>query len=456
MLKRIIMLTVIFSILAAGCNLPANMRWTTSPVNPQAPAPAATESLPQKAAPQPEPPVPSQAPAATATTMPSATPTLPPTSTRTTAPTATQAATATATKPPEPVVLGPNQFPANINPLTGLPVKKPENLHLAPALVSITQFPATSRPQAGLASAPITFELYIGEGMSRALALFYGDYPSQVNKQDPGKSGVSSEPVIGPIRSGRLAYENLRALFNGTLVMASAASQVSSNLSSYTNIFGSDGSDVNSAMIKVNQLETIAAKSGPKIDPTTLTGNLFDPKAPAGGVIANKVWLPFSYLNQIFWVYDPSTGSYLRYQDDADGVTFIKATDRLTGETLTYENVVFLFVTHKVQTKTIYDLDLMYITKMPAILMRDGKMYDIFWTTKSEEFEQKTGLVRPIRYIDAAGNPFPLKPGQTWVVILQPFTTFEEVIDSKVYFDLITKPQPGSGVWAVRFIPPIP
>ena len=65
----------------------------------------------------------------------------------------------------------------DINPLTGLPVADSANLALPPALVSVANFPPTARPQAGLSFSPIVFELFIGEGMTRYLAIFYGDYP---------------------------------------------------------------------------------------------------------------------------------------------------------------------------------------------------------------------------------------------------------------------------------------
>ena len=68
-------------------------------------------------------------------------------------------------------------FPLGYNPLTGLPVSDPENLNLPAVLISITNFPASARPQAGPSFAPYIFEMYISEGMTRFLTIFYGDYP---------------------------------------------------------------------------------------------------------------------------------------------------------------------------------------------------------------------------------------------------------------------------------------
>lgn len=76
-------------------------------------------------------------------------------------------------------LLGPDleDFPPGVNPLTGLPVTDPTNLNLPAVLVSVTNFPASARPQAGLSFAPYVFELFISEGMTRFLTLFYGDFP---------------------------------------------------------------------------------------------------------------------------------------------------------------------------------------------------------------------------------------------------------------------------------------
>ncbi len=90
---------------------------------------------------------------------PTPTPTLPPTATNTPAPTSIPTRTA-------PVVL---------NPLTSLPVTDPKLLKTPAVLISISHFPALSRPQAGLSFAPFVYEISITEGASRFLTVFYGE-----------------------------------------------------------------------------------------------------------------------------------------------------------------------------------------------------------------------------------------------------------------------------------------
>ncbi len=351
-----------------------------------------------------------------------------------------------------PTTIGPNQFPSNVNPLTGLTVSDPSTLQLPPALVSVTNFPVSARPQAGLSFSPIVFELYIGEGMSRFLAMFYGDFPQKAVDQAQAGTGLkSADSEIGPIRSGRLPYESIRKLYNGFLVMASAWKGVAANLSSFSNVFGSDSSNINSAMINVTQLSSIAQSNQKRLGDTALNGMEFDPQQVSGGKPANNIWMMWSMADQVFWRYDPTSGAYLRWQDNADGKTYTQATDRLNGKPLAFDNVVFLYANHRECTDAAFQVDLMYVSKMKAEIFRDGRMYDAYWTTASGQYEVQTGKLRPIRFIDANGNPFPLKPGQTWVEIVPTGTPSWETVNSTNYLDMLNQKAPGSGNWAFRF-----
>jgi hypothetical protein len=348
--------------------------------------------------------------------------------------------------------------PAAINPLTGLPVQDPQNLLLPPALVSITNFPPTARPQAGLTYSPIVFELYIGDGMTRYLAIFYGDYPEAAPQttdeilQDELSEGVPvPEPEIGPIRSGRLPYESVRKLFNGFIVMASAYSEVAAQLNDFVNVFGDDRTDVNSALIPVSALKDIAEENETQLGEASLSGMVFDPQPPEGGKDAHSLWIYYAYKNQVFWRYNSADGAYRRWQDNADGVTFIEQTDRLNGQSLSYENVIVLFADHTVEREYLIDIDLLHVKRGKALLFRDEKVYEIYWTTRSEEYEKTTGKMRPIRFIDAEGNPFPLKPGQTWIELIPNYDVYWETVNSEKYNQLIAGRSKGSGYWGLDF-----
>ena len=84
-------------------------------------------------------------------------------------------------------------FPPGYNPLTGLPVSDPENLNLPVVLISVTNYPVSARPQAGPSFAPYIYEIFISEGMTRWLTLFYGDYP-EPNEPISGECPIRTDP----------------------------------------------------------------------------------------------------------------------------------------------------------------------------------------------------------------------------------------------------------------------
>jgi len=337
--------------------------------------------------------------------------------------------------------LGPDTFPAGVNPLTGLPVNDVTLLKLPPALVSVANFPVSARPQAGLSFSPFVFEMYIGEGMTRFLAMFYGEFPSANNDSNQGSMTTLDSSQIGPIRSGRLPYESVRKLYNGFLVMASAYRAVSAQLGSATNIYGSDSDDINSALIDVSKLEAIAQAAAKTKNSFNLTGNQYSEVVPEGGKKADRLWVFYNYLNQVDWQYDPTKGVYLRSQDNADGSgKFTPSTDRLTGEQLAFDNVIVLYAKHNVLNRagTLIDVELLY-TGNKGFLFRDDKVYPIYWSTLNGDYEKTTGLMRPIRFTDRDGKPISLKPGNTFVEIVHTTASLQEI-------------QPGS--WKARFYAP--
>ncbi len=99
-------------------------------------------------------------------------------STATSSPTTPSQASESPTSKPATQTPKPTPFVQTINPLTGLAVKDPSLLKVPATLLSISHFPATARPQAGLSFAPYVFEIYITEGATRFLTTFYGEIPA--------------------------------------------------------------------------------------------------------------------------------------------------------------------------------------------------------------------------------------------------------------------------------------
>ncbi len=379
-------------------------------------------------------------------TQPALAATLAPTATTaaTAAPTKTSAPTASPT--PAPVVYGPDTFPANINPLSGLPVSDPAKLTLPPALISISNFPVTARPQFGLSVTPFVYEVYVGYGMTRFLATVYGEM-----------NATNGKPaVFGPIRSGRLPYEPLRMLLNGFLMIASGDEKVLNELKLYTNVWNPASNDVNGVSVTSEVVENMARQYLAATGKPALNGLVFDARPPQGGKPGKQLWIPYGGANQVIWKYDATSDGYLRFQDNYDGVTYIQATDQQTQKPLVYENVVVLFAPHQALQAEKIEIGLAFVKQAPALLFRDGKMQEIFWSSQDAEYYQKTGQIRMLRFVDAQGRPVALKPGQTWVQVVTSGSPIFETADSMNYSDLYNKKVPGSGAWGVQFWQPVP
>jgi hypothetical protein len=445
-----------------------------------------------------------------------------------------------------------------VNPLTGLPVADPSLLKTPALLVSISNFPAIGRPQAGLSFAPFVYEYYITEGATRFLAVFYGEFPTSeippaggcevrsglfdktqtligrrvwldanangrldageegipgvcVNLYDgngnriqqtttdtngyygfnvqPGKYTIefvkpngmdftkkasvevgdsaadpatgrvdvnisaddlrvnaglvssatlppSSDPQsnmplaqVGPIRSGRLIYGYIGKYFkNSCLIYAFASPEEQSRIPQCYMVFhqlagGGYMLDI-SDMTKVAQANK--EKKGSNFD---YTSNLFADQSQAGGIPASKLNVYFAYQNQSGWFYDPLYQAYLHYVDtsgyDQAGILHADV-DRLTGRQLHFENVIVLFARHEVLSPTNLDIHLDEGKTGQALLFRDGQMYKINWSTVPNADEQTTGMRHPIQFLNLDGNPAPLKPGHTWVIVVTPDSVVEE------------------------------
>ena len=359
--------------------------------------------------------------------------------------------TGTATSSVTVMPSGPDGYPKFVNPLSGLPVNNAANLDLPPALVSISNSPVTTRPQSGLSYSPLVFEYYLGEGASRFLAVFYGDYPPMTIENPDGEL---EKVAINPIRSGRLPYESLRQLYHGFLVFAGASELVLPHLTEYHLVLNEDLANINGARIDAEELLELAYSRQKRLGEPEFSGLQFDPVPPEGGKNADSLWVAIHYNVQVFWRYDENQGAYFRYQDSGPGTPLVSSSDRINGDPLTFENVVVLFAEYHRWTETWFDIDLQYIKRHPALLFRNGQMYEIYWTTRNQEYEYSTGKLRPIRFVDYDGKPIALKPGQTWVEIVQVHSPYYETAASEDYWYLSRIKEPGSGHWAVMFYPP--
>jgi len=257
----------------------------------------------------------------------------------------------------------------------------------------------------------------------------------------PPTSGLAPAKV-GPVRSGRLIYADIAAFFpDSCLIYAYASAEVLVQLPKCAFV----DHDIQGGGYMLGIPEMIQhVKDSKKPDQTIdYTSNAYSVVAPPGGVDATRLHVYMAWLNQSEWLYDPLYESWWRYVDNADeqsaGVVHPEV-DRLTGRQLHFENVIVLFTKHDVVSPTNLDIHLEQDWVGDALLFRDGRKYNIRWSTVAAEEEVQSGRRKPIQFLDVDDEtPFPLKPGHTWVLVVTPET-------------LVT--EQSAGTWLLEFSQP--
>lgn len=330
--------------------------------------------------------------------------------------------------------VGPDFFPAGINPLTGLAVADPALLERRPMAIKVTNYPRYVRPQSGLSLADVVFEYYMERSISRFIGVFYG--------QDAVK--------VGPVRSGRFFDEQIFTMYDAIFAFAYADKLVMDyfrdehpeyaarfilegrnsprtscpsrsflplcrdrSLHTYNNLFA-DSRVLGPAVLRQGSHNTAP----------DLGGTRFSYGVPAGGQTAQRIFVRYSLIIYGRWDYDAQEGSYLRYQEtygypDPGTESYAELHDRLTGEHLAADNVVVMFAPHhyykKTNTTEIIKIDLE--GSGTGIAFRDGLAYSVVWV------RPPGGGILQLYTLD--GDLFPLKPGQTWYQVFSLESTLD-------------------------------
>jgi hypothetical protein len=317
------------------------------------------------------------------------------------------------TAAPETVVLAAEAAAfAGRNPLTGEVVADPANLERRPIAVKLSNAPADyTRPQAGLNDADLIFEHWTEGAVTRFTAIFYDTTP----------------PNVGPVRSARLIDLELPAMYDAMLAFSGASVGVNQRLNA------SDFSDrllraaepgfyrtgdtskpfEHTLYIKFDQLWPAVEAKGLNAAPTFGAYNAFSEMPPEGGSPASTINIDYR-TEKVEWRWDESIGKYRRWMD------FEEHVDANTEEQVTAANVIFISPYH-VNDANICEqitngqcaalsIEVQLWGSGPATVFRDGQRYDVTW--------QREGRNDMLAFTDAAGNPFPLQIGNSWVQVV--------------------------------------
>jgi hypothetical protein len=375
---------------------------------------------------------PTLGPTATSTPEPTETPT--PFPTDTLKPTATNSPTDTPSATVGTVIYGP-EFPANIDPLTGLEASDPSLLERRPIAVKVVNYPRYVRPQAGLSLADIVYEYYLERGITRFIALYYGNDAEKV----------------GPIRSGRFFDEHIFTMYQAYFVFGNADKRVMEHFMdlgrSVINRFVLEQPEdtkrscrpglyvplcrdreivsYNNMFTNTQALSEFMSGRGTDNSRQNLNGMIFSEGVAAAGAPGTSIGLDYSYFIYNRWQFDENRGKYLRFEETNDARSgqareYAPLFDASTNQAISADNVVVLFVPHEyyVNTATTEIVKIHLINEGTAILFRDGKALPAFWTRP--EGQGVLSLRTP------EGEALPFKPGVTYFQVVGETSTFRQ------------------------------
>ena len=306
---------------------------------------------------------------------------------------------------------GPTDFPANINPLTGLSAN-PSMLDRRPMLIKVSNLPREVRPQSGLSRADIVYEYYTEEGTTRFIAIFYSRDAEQV----------------GSIRSARFFDEHIIRMYRGLFVFGSGDERVRDRL------YKADFAErlivewqaecpalcrpdpvTNYLMADTAALREVVRERGISDERQDLDGMFFRMQIPGGGQPAERVYAWYSGVIYNRWDYDPPSGRYYRYVDVENALegqpeVYRPLRDALGDIPIAADNVVVLLIPHTVYSESPEIIEMHFYDSGPAYAFRDGQAYELKWVRANE-----VGLYS---LYSKSGEVYPFKPGTSWFEVM--------------------------------------
>jgi hypothetical protein len=142
----------------------------------------------------------------------------------------------------------------------------------------------------------------------------------------------------------------------------------------------------------------------------TLDGLAFHEYVPAGGAAAAQLNVSYTQSSAT-WLYDSSSGRYLRSQNGAPHVDAatgdqLGAANVVVIEALTYEDRSIL----EDQYNNLYSIGFRLTGSGPAYLLRDGQVYSGRWVRNDRD--------SAMQFVGDDGELMRFKPGNTWFQVV--------------------------------------
>lgn len=311
-------------------------------------------------------------------------------------------------------------LPTSLNPLTGLPPSDPAMLERRPLAIKVANYPRYIRPQSGLTLADNVYEYYIEAGLTRFIAVFYGN----------------NSEWVGPVRSGRYFDEHIQRMYHAFLVFKFADPRVENYLEATSDVapflvvpslgacppfqlMESRKIEVyNNSYFKMNLWQDCVSKNGLENQRQPIRNGFFNENLLSSGLLGTQMFTYYSPDSYNYWIYQPETKQYLRYQEvgdmrDGKAENYQPLIDSVTSEQVHAANVVFVLAHHNFsnpydEEDEVYQIDL--TDSGEAYVFRDGTAIQARWI--------RTNKDQPLLLTTLGGAPIYLRPGITFYEVL--------------------------------------
>ena len=285
-------------------------------------------------------------------------------------------------------------------PLSGLPITDPAKA-ARPAVAVKIDNNAAARPQAGLDQADVIYEEFT-EGITRFVVVFHSN----------------DAPTVGPVRSVRPADANIVKPLGGPLVFSGGSPAVLNTV---------QGAGVRS--VTENATDTLRRRSGRRAPHNLYTSTeLMFRKAGAGSappalgpfLRQGEQYAPAGVAQVANLTLAPAPGVRAAYTWDPGSTSWKRSTDGRPhllegGAQIAPRNIIVQYTPY---AQFAADRKVRYpevVGSGDALIYVAGTQVKARWT--------KSGPGGVTTYVDSAGKPVPLAPGQTWVHLQEPNST---------------------------------
>ncbi|MBW7881592.1 MAG: DUF3048 domain-containing protein [Caldilineaceae bacterium] len=309
---------------------------------------------------------------------------------------------------PEPAT--PTPKPENIAPFTGLPASDPAKLKELPIFICINNDAAGRSAHWGLSLADLVYE-YIVDGftLTRITAMYQSHDAERV----------------GPVRSARYPNIWMVQMYGGVLACSGGSDPIRYLLKmevgfpyldadkddpSNTRYFLNLGTDYRTRLqARTDGVREWLADEG--IDTAWDKPGFEFSEAVPGNAAGEATIIDISYPggNGVEWRYDSARRGYIRFQGGEQQF------DPATNQPILASNVIVIAATHEL-TDIVEDtlgtkgVDIKLHEFGDLRVFRDGMVYEGTW---------RANQVEPPRWLGPGEAPIPLRPGQSWIQVVQ-------------------------------------